>query len=312
MKLKVLLTSSSFIDTPGSHQDLLNSKNFDLIKIRGPLKEHEILGLINEVDAIICGDDELTRNVLLKGKNSKLKAISKYGIGLDKIDLSAAKEFNIPIANCIGVNHSTVAEHVFALLLSFIKNIIEEDAYIRNSKWQRLTGSELYGKKIGIIGTGNVGKEVIKRALAFGMNVNAFDKNPDLDFSKKHNFNYVDELESLLSVSDILSLNIPFNPAEKKIISDETLSILKQGVLIVNTARAGLVDQQAIIKGIEKEIIGGYLTDVLDEEPMKINHPLIKYKNVLITPHIGSRTYENVVKQGTMAVENLIKLINYE
>lgn len=312
MKLKILLTSSSFIDTPGSHQELLNSKNFNLIKIRGPLKESELLKVIEEVDAIICGDDELTREVLIKGKKSQLKAISKYGIGLDKIDLLTASELNIPVANCKGVNHTTVAEHVFALLLSFTKNIIQEDAFIKNSQWNRLIGTELFGKKIGIIGTGNVGKEVIKRALSFGMTVIGFDKNPDFNFSKIYNFDYCNDLEILLSDCDILSLNIPLSPTEKKIITNETLSVLKKGVIIVNTARAGLVDQDAIISGIENNIIGGYLTDVLEEEPMIANHPLIKYKNVLITPHIGSRTHENVVKQGTMAVENLIKLINHE
>jgi len=312
MRLKVLLTSSSFIDTPGFHQELLNSKNFDLIKIRGPLKENQLLEVINDVDAIICGDDELTRKVLIAGKKSKLKAISKYGIGLDKIDLLSASEFNIPIANCKGVNHTTVAEHVFALLLTFTKNIIQENEYIRKNHWNRLIGTELLGKKIGIIGTGNVGKEVIKRALVFGMKVFAFDKFPDLDFSKKHNFQYCNDIESILSDCDIISLNIPLNPKESKIITNDILSILKVGVIIVNTARAGLVDQDSIIKGLESNIIGGYLTDVLEEEPMMANHPLIKYKNVIITPHIGSRTYENVVKQGTMAVENLIKLINHE
>jgi D-3-phosphoglycerate dehydrogenase len=176
MSLKILLTSTSFQDTPGTHQQLLNEQGFELVKMRGPLKESVMIDVIKEFDGIICGDDEITRNVIESGVKSKLRIISKYGIGLDKIDLDAAKEFNIPVTNCTGVNQVTVAEHVFALLLSFAKNIVPESNFIKNQKWVRLIGTELFGKTIGVLGTGNVGKEVIKRAIAFGMKVVAFDK----------------------------------------------------------------------------------------------------------------------------------------
>lgn len=309
MSFKILLTSTSFQDTPGAHQQLLNEQGFELVKMRGPLKESVMLDVIKEFDGIICGDDEITRNVIESGVGSKLKIISKYGIGLDKIDLDAAKEFNIPVTNCPGVNQVTVAEHVFALLLSFVKNIVRENILIKNQKWIRLIGTELFGKTIGVIGTGNVGKEVIKRAIAFGMNVVAFDKFKNEDFAKQNGFNYCETLNDLFSQSDIISLNLSLSPGTGSIIDSEALSVMKNGVIIINTARAGLVNQNIILDGVKSGKIMGYLTDVLEEEPMVNDHPFLKHKNILITPHIGSRTYENVVNQGKMAVENLLKYL---
>lgn len=309
MSFKILLTSTSFQDTPGAHQQLLNEQGFELVKMRGPLKEGVMLEVIKEFDGIICGDDEITRNVIETGVRSKLKIISKYGIGLDKIDLDAAKEFNIPVTNCPGVNQVTVAEHVFALLLSFAKNIVQESILIKNQKWIRLIGTELFGKTIGVIGTGNVGKEVIKRAIAFGMNVVAFDKFKSEDFAKQYGFNYCETLNDLFSQCDIISLNLSLSPGTGFIIDSEALAVMKNGVIIINSARAGLVNQDIILDGVKSGKIMGYLTDVLEEEPMVNDHPFLKHENILITPHIGSRTYENVVNQGKMAVENLLKYL---
>ena len=306
---KILLTSTSFQDTPGAHQQLLNEQGFELVKMRGPLKESVMIDVIKEFDGIICGDDEITRNVIESGVKNKLRIISKYGIGLDKIDLDAAKEFNIPVTNCPGVNQVTVAEHVFALILSFAKNIVPESNFIKNQKWVRLIGSELFGKTIGVLGTGNVGKEVIKRAIAFGMKVVAFDKFKSEDFAKQYGFNYCDTLDVFFSQCDIISLNLSLSPGTGYIIDSEALSKMKNGVIIVNTARAGLVDQNIILEGVKSGKIKGYLTDVLEEEPMVKDHPFLNHENILITPHIGSRTYENVVNQGTMAVENLLKYL---
>ena len=121
--MKVLVTTTSFQDTPGRHQQLLNEQNYTLDYLRGPVKEEELVPIIQNYDAVLCGDDEYTRKVLEKGKSGKLKYISKYGVGLDKIDLTAAKELNIPVKNCPGVNQISVAEHVLALLLSFENEI---------------------------------------------------------------------------------------------------------------------------------------------------------------------------------------------
>ncbi len=310
MSYEILLTSTSFQDTPGSHQELLSKQNFNVKTLRGPLKENVILEIIDKFDGIICGDDEITRAVITKGASGKLRIISKYGIGLDKVDLVAAKEFNINVFNCPGVNKATVAEHVFALLLSYMKNIISEHEVVQNQQWVRYVGKDLKNKTLGVFGTGNIGKEVVTRALAFGMKVIAFDKFQDNEFAELYNIEYLDSSKELIKQSDIISLNLSLDSNTKNIIGYESLNYMKKEVIIINTARAGLVENEAILEGINKGIIGGYLTDVLEEEPIPLNHPFLGNKKIIITPHIGSRTYENVVNQGTMAVKNLMMHIN--
>ena len=308
--MKVLLTSTSFQDTPGKHQIILKETGFDIETLRGPVKEGDLLPIIGNYDGIICGDDEITKEVIREGAKGKLKIISKYGVGLDKIDLFAAKKYNIPVTNCPGVNHLTVAEHVFALLLAFYKNICLEYNITKSGAWKRLIGHEIYGKTIGIAGLGRIGKEVAIRAKAFGLNILVNDKVIDKRFVKTNEIFISKNIEEIFEKSDIVTLHMNLTKENKKIISTEVIrNHCKEGLVLVNTARGDLVNLDAIILGIENKILGGYLTDVLDTEPMPKNHPLKDYDNVIITPHIGSRTYESVERQGTLAVKNILEKI---
>ena len=304
--MNILLTSTSFQDTPGEHHKVLKKTSFNCEILRGPIREDELLPIIANYDGVICGDDYYTRKVLEKGAQGKLKVLSKYGIGLDKIDLKATQELGITVNNCPGVNHITVAEHIFALILSFYKNIFDEVGYSRDGKWERLIGHEIFGKKIGVAGMGRIGKEVLLRAKVFGLELYAFDKYIDIEFAKKNNVEICDTLETLLNKVDILSLNMSLNETNRYCINKEILNQRdKNELLIVNTARGELVDEKSIIYGIENKILTGYLTDVLENEPMPKDHPFINYNNIFVTPHIGSRTYQSVERQGIMAVENL-------
>lgn len=308
--MKVLLTSTSFQDTPGKHQELLNEQGFEIDKLRGPLFEEEMLSIISNYDALICGDDELTAKVLEKGKEGKLKYISKYGVGLDKIDLKKAKELNIPVTNCPGVNQVSVAEHVFALLLSFAKNIHHEYNVTKAGGWKRYVNREIFGKTIGIAGLGAIGKEVAKRAGAFGLNVIAYDPYADAKFAAGNNIKLFPSFKEMAAESDIITLHTPHTPETEKIINLELVQkTLKHGIIIINTARGKLVDMDAVKFGLDQGIISGYLADVLEIEPMPAGYPAKDWNNVLITPHIGSRTYESVERQGLFAVQNLLNLI---
>lgn len=308
--MKILLTSTSFQDTPGRHQELLYSQGFEIDTLRGPIPEAELFPIIANYDAVICGDDEYTAAVIAKGKAGKLKYISKYGVGLDKIDLEAAKAHNIPVTNCPGVNQISVAEHVFALLLSFSRNVHLEHNITQAGGWYRYVGNEIFGKTIGIFGLGSVGKEVAKRAKCFGLKVKVLDKYLDENFVEKYDLNVCTNVATLLQHTDIISLHAPLTNETEGIFSKEMIkNHATKGLIIINTARANLVEFAALEWGLENGHIGGYLTDVLDIEPMPKDHPLKSMKNVIITPHIGSRTYESVQRQGTMAVENLLKLI---
>ncbi|HMC01346.1 MAG TPA: NAD(P)-dependent oxidoreductase, partial [Flavobacteriaceae bacterium] len=173
--MKILITTTSFQDTPGKHQDLLYKQGFEIDTLRGPILEAELLPIIQNYDAVICGDDEYTEKVIKKGTEGNLKYISKYGVGLDRIDLKAAKKYGVPVTNCPAVNQVSVSEHVLALLLSFERNIHLQYNSVQKRSWKRLVGNEIHGQTIGIIGLGSVGKELAKKASALGLDVLGFD-----------------------------------------------------------------------------------------------------------------------------------------
>jgi D-3-phosphoglycerate dehydrogenase len=308
--MKILLTTTSFQDTPGEHHDLLKKTGWEIISARGPLNEADTLALVGEVDGYICGDDAISRNVLEKAR-PKLKVLSKYGIGVDKIDVKSCTEFGIPLLFTPGVNHTTVAEHNFLLLLALEKNFLFHTDSTRAGGWKRKTGHELLEKTIGIIGLGRIGKEVAIRARAFGMNVIALDRHFDEGFGRQYGVKKV-SLDELLAASDYVSLHTNLTPETRDLVSAKSIAKMKKGVLILNCARGEIVNTNDLVAALKSGQVGGYGTDVLDQEPPPADHPLLKLPNVIVTPHIGSRTYESVVRQATCAVKNLILAMNGE
>jgi D-3-phosphoglycerate dehydrogenase len=305
---KILLTTTSFQDTPGPHHDLLGGEGYEIVRERGPLTEARMLELAGDFDAFLCGDDAVTRAVLEKSL-PRLKVVAKYGIGLDKVDVTSATELKIPVTFCPGVNHTTVAEHTFGLLLAIYRDIVEQACDVRDGKWKRLTGHELMGKTIGIAGLGRIGKEVATRARAFGMEVLGYDVYWNEEFAKKHGVTRVADVDDLIRRSDIVSLHMNLTPETKNFINTQRLKLFKKGAVLLNCARGELVDSAALASALEAGDLAGYGADVLDEEPPGPGHPLLKCKGAIITPHIGSRTYESVVRQATMAAQNMINVL---
>lgn len=305
--MKILLTTTSFQDTPGKHHELLNKTSYKVDKLRGPVKQEVLLPIIADYDGVICGDDEFSSEVIEKGVGGKLKVISKYGVGLDKIDLVTAQKVGIQVFNTPNVNQVAVAEHALALILTFLKNVHLEYNITRNGKWERLISNELYGKKVGVLGLGNIGKELIKRLSVFGVELFAYDIDYDEAFIRKLKISKARSIEDLLLKVDILSIHLPLTEITKHSIDEKIISKIKKQLIIVNTSRALIIDQNALIDGINTGRVYAYLTDVLDNEPIDPNSPFKYCKNIIITPHIGSRTFENVERQGSLAVENLIK-----
>jgi D-3-phosphoglycerate dehydrogenase len=308
--MRVLVTSTSFQDTPGRHIELLKSKAFDLSFERGPLTESQLLALTWDFDGVIMGDDEYTDRVQKLAKAGGLKILSKYGVGLDKVDLQAAKDNEIEVRNCPGLNFTTVAEHVFALLLSHKKNIAQEMKITSKGEWKRITGGEITGKKIGIIGLGKIGKEVARVASCFNMEIYAFDKYLDQEFVKNNKITEITNLKTDLKEMDIITLHCNLDKDSEGLISKNILfDGTREDVVIINTARAHLVDRKGLHEALKEKSIGAYLADVWFEEPMLANDPLKDFDNVVITPHIASRTFENVEKQGIQAIENLYEFL---
>src|ERR1700744_4753373 len=313
--MKILLTTTSFQDTPGEHHDLLARTGWEIITARGPLNETDTLALVGDVDGYICGDDAITRKVLEKAR-PKLKVLSKYGIGVDKIDVKSCTEFGIPLLFTPGVKHTTVAEHNFMLLLALEKNFLFHTDSTRSgdakTNWKRKTGHELLDKTIGIIGLGRIGKEVAIRARAFGMKVVAYDLHFDEKFGKDHGVTRATTLDDLYKVSDYISLHTNLTPETKDMICTASIARMKKGVLLLNCARGEVVNTNDLVEALKSGQVGGYGTDVLDQEPPPADHPLLKLPNVVCTPHVASRTYESVVRQATTAVKNLILAMNGE
>jgi len=301
--MKILLTTTSFQDTPGEHHNLLKSTGWEIINSRGPLNEADTLALVGDVDGYICGDDAITRKVLEKAR-PKLKVLSKYGIGVDKIDVKSCSEFGIPLLFTPGVNHTTVAEHNFLLLLALEKNFLFHTDSTRAGGWKRKTGHDLFDKTIGIIGLGRIGKEVSIRARAFGMKVIAYCNHADEAFNQQYQIKRAASLDEVFAGSDYISLHTNLTSETRDLINAGNIAKMKRGVL--NCARGEIVNTSDLIAGLRSGQVGGYGTDVLDHEPPLADHPLLRLPNVIVTPHIGSRTYESVVRQATAAVKNLI------
>jgi Phosphoglycerate dehydrogenase and related dehydrogenases len=308
---RILLTTTSFQDTPGAHHDLLASTGWEIIRARGPLNEADTLALVGDVDGYICGDDMITRAVLEKAR-PRLKVLSKYGIGVDKIDVKSCTEFGIPLLFTPGVNHTTVAEHTFLLLLALEKNFLFHTDSTRSGGWKRKTGHELLDKTIGIVGLGRIGKEVAIRARAFGMKAIGYDVYWDEKFAAEHGVMRAATLDEIFAASDYLSLHTNLTPETRDMINARSIAKMKKGVLILNCARGEIVHTSDIVEALKSGQVGGYGTDVLDQEPPPADHPLLKLPNVVVTPHIGSRTHESVQRQAMAAVKNLIAAMHGE
>ncbi|MDC0049257.1 phosphoglycerate dehydrogenase [Verrucomicrobia bacterium] len=311
--MRILLTTTSYQDTPGPHHDLLASTGWEISRERGPLPEEKMLELAGEFDGFLCGDDAITEEVINKSL-PRLKVISKYGIGLDKINVEHATAKKIPVLFTPGVNHTTVAEHCFGLLLGLTKKIHSNANEVSSgswkSGWKKPVGNEILGKTIGIIGLGRIGKEVAIRAVAFGLNIIAYDPFFDEDFANDHGIRKCSNMDEVLCGSDIVSLHCFLNDETHGMINSSKIEQMKDNVIVINCARGELVEAESIKEGLVSGKVGGYGTDVLDSEPPQENHPLLDAPNCIITSHIASRTHESVSRQAGMATRNLISFLN--
>ncbi|MDP4790601.1 MAG: phosphoglycerate dehydrogenase [Verrucomicrobiales bacterium] len=312
MTTRILLTTTSYQDTPGPHHELLESRGFEIVRERGPLPEAAMLALAGEFDAFLCGDDAITQAVIEKSA-PRLKVISKYGIGLDKIDVAYATTQKLPVLNTPGVNHTTVAEHTFGLLLSLTKKIQENAVEVKEGKWvagwKKPVGHEILGSTMGIIGLGRIGKEVATRARAFGMSVIAYDPYFDESFAAEHGVTRCETMDDVLLGANVVSLHCFLDKNTHGMINAEKIAEMKNGVIVLNCARGELVDTNDIAAALASGKVGGYGADVLDEEPPAANHPLFTAPNCIITSHIASRTYESVERQALRATHNLINYL---
>jgi len=312
--MRILLTTTSYQDTPGRHHRMLEDSGHDVVRERGPLPESRMLDILRSgegFDGLLHGDDALTRPVLEAGL-PRLKVLSKYGIGLDSIDVEAATELGLPVLFTPGVNHTTVAEHAFGLMLSLLKHLPVEIEHVRAGRWTRITGHELAGKTLGVLGLGRIGREVVVRARAFAMEVVAFDPFWDDAFAEAHQVQRAATPDAVVEQADVLSLHMNLTAENRSFINAERIERMRPHAIVINCARGGLVDEPAVADACRSGRLAGYAADVLSTEPIAPPHPFQELENVLITPHIGSRTFESVERQAVMATENLLRVLRGE
>jgi D-3-phosphoglycerate dehydrogenase len=303
--MKILITPTSFRDPQNAQAKAAIEKFADEIiynPTSRPLESSELAILLEDVDGFIAGLDYITAGII--EKTDKLKVISRYGAGVDRVDLEAAKKKGIRVTNTPGTNSVAVCELAFGLMLSLARAIPKLDSSVKNSEWPRRNGIELMGKTLGIIGLGAIGKNLAVRAKAFGMKAIAYDPYFDESFAKENKIER-GSLAEIFGLSDFISLHIPLNDGTKGVIGKEQIACMKNGAFIINTARGGLVDEAAAADAIRSGKLGGIGLDAYESEPVK-DSPLIGLENVVMTPHTGAHTYEAITSMGMMAVRNLI------
>ncbi|MGD0140458.1 MAG: phosphoglycerate dehydrogenase [Tepidisphaeraceae bacterium] len=308
--MKILLTTTSFQDTPGPHHEALKKSGFEIVAARGPLTETQMLNHARGgFDGFLNGDDIITAKVI-DAALPRLRVIAKYGIGLDSIDVKYATAKKIPVLYTPGVNHTTVAEHCIGLMIALAKHFWPHLRSTKNGEWKRITGNELFGKTIAVLGVGRIGKEVIKRAAAFDMKSIGYDVYWDENFARQYNVPRASTVLDAIRDADVVSLHMNLDDKNRGMFNKDMLSKMKKGAYLINTARGGLVVEKDIAEACKSGHLGGYAADVLDKEPQVPNHPFREIDNIIVTPHVGSRTFESVERQAMRAVMNLVNFLN--
>ena len=274
-----------------------------------------LLEKARESDALVTLLTDKVDCNLIESSQPRLRIIAQYAVGFDNIDLECATKHGVYVTNTPGVLTDAVADFTWGLILAVTRRIVEADQYVRSGEWHRtgtgwhplmMLGFEVTGKTLGIIGMGRIGKAVAERARGFKMRILYYDKKrlPEAE-ERRLCAQYVD-LETLLRESDIVSIHTPLTPETYHLIGEKELRLMKPTAYLINTARGKVVDTKALVKALEEGWIAGAALDVFEEEPLPPDHPLTKFKNVVLAPHAASATVETRTRMAEIVAENLI------
>lgn len=263
----------------------------------------ELKEIVEDIDGVVVGVDDWNEDVFKLAP--KLKGMARFGVGVDNIDLNAAKEHGIIVCNSPGINSSAVAEQAVALLLSLIRNIPEMNRAVRKGEWPRPMFHELKSRTIGFLGFGAIARNVAQRLAGFGPEMIAYDKYPNQEAADKLGVRLVSQ-EEVLKESDIISIHLPATDETKHLINKETIQQMKDGVYIVNTARGSIVNEADMAESLESGKAAGFGTDVFEHEPIDLSGPLFKYDNYIATPHVSAETFENCETTSVVTAKALL------
>tara|TARA_B100000787_G_C16179295_1_gene290850 strand:- start:855 stop:1781 length:927 start_codon:yes stop_codon:yes gene_type:complete len=268
-------------------------------------KNSELANFMQKCDYAIIGLDNVNQNLLSNCR--KLKVISKYGVGLDNIDFNACKKYGIKVVYPKGINKRSVSEEVLGSMLSLMRNLYVSSNNLKNSEWLVNGGEELTKKTVGIIGVGNVGKDLIDLLKPFRCRILVNDIINQSRFYKSKGLIKSSKRE-IFTKSDIITIHTPLTPKTKNLIDKNCFNIMKKTAFIINTARGGIVNQSDLKYALIKKKIAGAAIDVYEQEPPK-DIKLLKLPNLMCMPHIGGNSKEAVSAMGLAAINNLIKII---
>lgn len=272
---------------------------------RSPLTSAQLQAEIGEAEALIVGLDEVDAAAIAAG--TRLRVIAKHGVGVDNIDVTAAKARGIAVVNAPGTNHSAVADLVFGLLLGLARHIVDAHRSVTAGDWVKFHGPELAGKQLGIVGLGRIGCEVARRARGFGMRLAAYDPYAPVERFADEGAARIDDLDALFAASDIVTLHLPSDGST--MVDRQRLALMPPGALLINAARGDLVDEAAVAASLMAGHLGGYAADAFAVEP-PVGSPLLTAPNVVLTPHIGAFTDRANELMGVAVVDDIAAVLS--
>jgi D-3-phosphoglycerate dehydrogenase len=310
VKWRVLVSAPYFIPVIEDYRERLSTEGVELIpaNVNERLSEEELLECVGDIDGIICGDDRITGRVM--DAAPRLKVISKWGTGIDSIDSAEAKRRGIPVYRTRNAFSEPVADTVLGYILTFARRLPWMDRDIRQGKWQKPRLVSLQECVLGIVGVGDCGKAVVRRAKSFGMRVlgNDIKVLPD-DFLTETGLEVV-SLEDLLSKADFVSLHPDLNPTSYHLIGKKQFETMKPGAYLINTSRGPVVDEAALIQALQEGRIAGAALDVFEEEPLPAESPLRTMDNCFLAPHNANSSIKAWERVHENTVRNLLEGLN--
>ncbi len=303
MTKKIAITSEFFGKFSDEGEKILRDQGFEIIKnpYNRQLNEDEVIFMTQEADGVICDLEGITKKVIDASPN--LKIISRRGVGTDSVDVDHAKKKDIAVTRTLGVVEKPVAELVMSYMLTINRKINQSSAEMKIGNWTKFIGNSLENKVLGIIGLGNIGREVARKAMAFDMNVVYTNRNRSEE-ADALGAQYL-SLEDLLAQSDIISIHAPLMESTKGMVNYEKMKLMKKKPILINTARGPIVDEADLCKALEEGLVSFAAIDVFDVEP-KTDSPLMVYDNVVLTPHIGTFTKEVFIDMDILAAKNVV------
>ncbi|MBI4504063.1 MAG: phosphoglycerate dehydrogenase [Chloroflexi bacterium] len=307
--LQILVTSLNCRDCPPA-MALLRAVGCALVVPDGHrvVPEDELGRLVGDCDAVVAGIDPFTARVLSAAP--RLKVIARTGVGYDAVDVEAATALGILVTNAPGSNAISVAEHAMGLMWALLRHGVALHNSLVAGRWQRIVGTELADKTLGVVGLGNIGKQVAVRARAFGMAVIATDPVRYDDFAAQHGVRYV-PLDELLRTADIVTLHAPLDATTHHLIGHAALALMKPTAYLVNTARGGIVDEDALVAALQMRRIAGAALDVFEEEPLR-HGGFGALDNVVLSPHIAGITKEAIERMAFVGVQTVLAALRGE